>query len=472
MLPRTLGVGRVARTHRAGASFDRRSGSLASSVSNELPQRRSLPLLGDTLSFITDPDGFLLERARELGPVFKIRFLGDDVACFVGPEAFHGFLDQENFERGGASPPSVEEILHPTAVPFLDGEAHAVRKQLLMRVFDDDALASYSRIAERVVTRYARRWAELRAFSWVPEITSMGMTAATALFIGADPDKDQPAIERAFLSAFNGMLSVPIALPFTQYGHALKDRDFLRERIAEAFDEHKESPKDDTLGRLIAARTKDGQRLTDDQVRIEMFHFFGAYVVVVGALTFEAMFLGLDRDVKEKLRAEIREKLATGPITYARLRELPYLERVSKEARRARTVAPVTVFARAKRDCEVKGVKIPKGMKAVGCIGATLQDARVYPEPKKFDPDRWLRAGEKQEAAWVPHGGGVHLTGHRCAGERLAEMMLKMFVVVVLRDYDFTFASGQSFESTTGTLFATPRGGLDVRFRRLRPDEK
>ncbi len=54
----------------------------------ELPGRFSLPLIGDTLAFVRDPAGFLQERARELGPVFRIDVFGAPTACFVGPEAF------------------------------------------------------------------------------------------------------------------------------------------------------------------------------------------------------------------------------------------------------------------------------------------------------------------------------------------------------------------------------------------------
>lgn len=438
-------------------------------MSSPLPRRPSAPVVGDTIAFLRDPDGFLSGRARELGPVFKFRFLGEDVVAFVGPEAFHFFLDEKHFRRAGASPTPVTEIMHPQAVPFLDGAPRARRKALLMHAFEDDALASYSVIAERVVQRYARRWARRGAFPWVPEITSMGMTVAAALFTGADPDEDHPETERAFFTAFNGMLSLPLRLPFTRFERAVRARDFLRARIADALEMHKKTPKDDTLGRLIAARTDDGERLSDDEIRIEAFHFFGAYVVVVGAIAFEAMLLGLDEVVKDKLRAEIRDKLSDGPVTYARMRELPYLERVTKEARRARTVLPVTVFAQAKQDCEFYGVRVPSGIKAVGCIGATLQDEGVFAHPARFDPDRWLdgNTGARQQAAWVPHGAGAHLEGHRCAGERLAELMLKTFAVVVLRDYDFSFPPEQDFASTTGKLFATPRGGLDVSFERI-----
>jgi cytochrome P450 len=181
------------------------------------------------------------------------------------------------------------------------------------------------------------------------------------------------------------------------------------------------------------------------------------------------MFLGRSPEIKERCRAEIRAHLPHGPVTYARVRELPYLERVTKEVRRARTVVPVTFFARANADCEFEGVAITRGMKAIGAIGATLHDPVVFPEPDAFDPDRWLPnpRSDRQAGSWVPHGGGEHLSGHRCAGERMAELMLKAFAVLMLRDFDWDFPPDQSFESTTGKLFATPASGLRVRFRRI-----
>lgn len=438
-------------------------------MATQMPTVRSLPLVGSTLAFLANPDGFLVRCASELGSVFKMRFLGEDVACFVGPEAFRFVLDPGLFSRSGASPRSVEEILHPQAVPFLNDSARARRKALLMRVFDDDALAAYSVVIERVLGRYTKKWAQTGTFSWVPELTSLGLAVAGALFMGTDPDEDHPEMEKPILCAFNGMLNLPINLPFTPYGRALSARDLIRATIAEALEREKVTHGDNALSRLLAARTSKGERLSDDEIRIEALHFFGAYVPVIGAIAFEAMFLGRMPAIKARARAEIRETMPEGPVTYARVRELPYLERVTREVRRARTVVPVTFFARAKADCEFEGVAVPRGMKAIGAIGATLHDGRLFPEPDVFDPDRWLpeRASVRQNAAWVPHGSGEHLSGHRCAGERMAELMLKAFAVVTLRDFDWDLPSDQTFASTTGQLFATPAGGLRVRFRRI-----
>jgi cytochrome P450 len=434
----------------------------------ELPSRFSPPLVGDTLTFLKDPVGFFAQRTRELGPVFKTKILGDDVVCFVGPEAFTTFLDETYFSRASASPPHVQELLDPDAVPFLDGERFKTRKALLMQIFAERALDSYVRTIERVIGRYARRWAEIGALSWVPELTSMSMTVAGALFLGADPEKDDAATEEAFQTAFGGMLAVPLKLPFTKFGRALRARDYLRGVIADAVSEHVKKEHDDAMSRALAARTKDGEKLSEKEVAIETFHFFGAYVPVIGGLSFLAMLLGQHPDVKEKARAEIREKLGDDPINVASVRKLTYLDHVCRETRRVMPIIPMTFFAKVKEETSFKGYRIPRGAKAVGVISSTLMDPKTFPEPTKFDPDRWAgaRGGARQHAAWVPHGGGAHLIAHRCAGEQLADLMLKTFAILTLRDYDWSLPP-QDFAPTTGQLFATPRGGLDVRFKRL-----
>jgi cytochrome P450 len=185
----------------------------------ELPSRFSPPLIGDTLAFVRDAGGFLAKRARELGPVFEINVFGHPTACFVGPEALAIVLDDRNAVRAGANPPHVEELFSPEAIPFLDGEKHRRRKRLLMRAFEPDALEEYLPVIEQVIDRFGVRWVERRAFSWVPELNTMGFTIAGSLFTGADPAADDPRIEEAFGAFANGLLSLPLRLPFTPFTH-------------------------------------------------------------------------------------------------------------------------------------------------------------------------------------------------------------------------------------------------------------
>src|SRR5438874_6294268 len=368
----------------------------------ELPSRPSLPLIGDTLAFVRDPAGFLQARAGALGPVFRIHVFGAPTACFVGPEAFALVLDDRNVARAGANPPHVEELFNPEAVPFLDGEKQRRRKRLLMQAFTPEALEEYLPAIEEIVDRFADRWARLGRFAWVPELNTMGFSIAGSLFIGASPQAEDRSIEAAFDRFAAGILSLPVRLPFTPFSRALAARGYLLGLIDRAIDEHEKRPRKDVLSRLLAAR--DGaEKLDRDEVRIETFHFFGAYAAVIGGLAFLAQCLGRHADVRARARAEVRQHAPSGPFGLSTIRKLEYLDRVCKESRRVAPVLPITFFGKVVRECSFQGMRIPKGHKAVGCIGPTLLNGDIYPDAGRFDPDRWLNATDRQQRAWIPH---------------------------------------------------------------------
>jgi retinoid hydroxylase len=433
-----------------------------------LPARFSLPLVGDSLAFLADPVKFLTTRKKELGPVFRANLLGEDVVCFTGPEAFELFLDERFFTRDKGSPPHIRRLFGDDAIPFLEGDAFKERKALLMEAFTNEALEGYVPTLERVLGRYLRRWAELHAFHWVPELVSLGLAAAASIFLGVAADREDPELERLLTDAVNGILSVPVDLPFTRFGRALRAGKKIRKRIADEIDARDGAGREpDALGCLLRAKEKSGYEISREALINELFHFFGAYVLVIGGLSFVALNLARHPSVRDRVRDEARTKLRGRPITWAALGELEYLDRVCRESRRVQPITPVTFFARVKERCSFEGIEIPEGLKAVGCIAPTLLDEKTFPEATKFDPDRWLgaRATPRHHAAWVPHGGGGHLTHHRCAGEVLADLMLKLFAVRLVRDYEWTLPA-QDLTPTVGQLYATPKDGLDVRFLR------
>lgn len=431
----------------------------------ELPSRFSLPLIGETLSFVKDTAGFLQARADELGPVFQINVFGSPTACFVGPEAFSVVLDDTRVQRAGANPPHVEELFNPEAIPFLDGAKQRRRKKLLMQAFTPQALDAYLPIIQSALEAAADRWAAQKKVSFGPELNSLGFAIAAALFIGADPRQPDPAVEQAFDRFAAGLLSLPVRLPFTPFGKALAARQWLLGKIDAAIADHETTPRADLLSRLLSAQ--DGEeKLGRDEVRIETFHFFGAYAAVIGGLSFLAQFLGADEKVRARAREEVRRVTPSGPLDLATLRKLEYVQRVCLESRRAQPILPITFFGKVVKDTEVNGVRIPAGHKAIGCIGPTLQDGKTYAQPEKFDPDRWENATEEQKRAWIPHGGGVHTEGHRCAGEALATLMLEAFCAVMLRRFDWKLLSAD-LSPTKAKLFATPASGLPVELTEL-----
>ena len=112
-------------------------------MSQPPPGSMGLPFVGEALAFLKNPFAFSLDRTKRHGNVWKTKILRDKVVFFAGPEAFAFFMNGEHFTRENGSPKFLQELLHPDAVPFLDGERHKTRKRLLLAAFTDEALASY-----------------------------------------------------------------------------------------------------------------------------------------------------------------------------------------------------------------------------------------------------------------------------------------------------------------------------------------
>ena len=221
------------------------------------------------------------------------------------------------------------------------------------------------------------------------------------------------------------------------------------------------------LARLLAARDETGGALSDEDIVVELVHFFfAAYTGIHSALAYQALLLAQHPDVMRRARDEIAW-LGPGPLTLERCAGLRYVEQVTKEVRRYQRLVAVTFFARVKAPFTFRGFHVPAGWKAVGSIATTLHDEAAFHAPATFDPDRFSaeRAEDvKCPHAFVPHGPG-RPGQHRCGGEALADLMMKVFAVHTLRAHTWDVAPGQRLDARPGTLFPSPRDGLRVSFR-------
>jgi cytochrome P450 len=428
------------------------------------PGSFGLPLLGETLALAWDNHAFYRQRFKKYGPVFKTHLFGNPVIAFIGPEAFTFFLNPEYFTRADANPRPVRELLDWESLPLLDGDRHQWRKHLLLQVFKPETFDRCLPLIEKTTAYYLERWERLGRFAWIPEYHKLSATLSNALFTGAEPGPGSEALGEVIDTFVKGFTSVPLNLRWNAYGRALHSRDRLLEHIDQAIREHRRQPREDLLGTLLQARGEDGTTLTDGQLRREVLHmFFPAYGGVCNCLSFLCLALAQHPEIMAQARAEVREHAPQGPLNMERLAKLDYLDQVSREVRRFYPLNAATFFARVKQDCEFQNYRIPKGWGAVGGIYTTLHIPQVFPEPERFKPCRFTpeQAATLPENAYVPHGGGPR-DGHRCLGEELITVLIKVIGVHLLRGYTWELLP-QNLELNRD-LFPIPRDGLKVRF--------
>ena len=72
----------------------------------------------------------------------------------------------------------------------------------------------------------------------------------------------------------------------------------------------------------------------------------------------------------------------------------------------------------AQRDVNLRGISIPKGSRVIMSQYVVHHDARFYPDPEHFDPERWTPEAQatRHKFAYFPFGGGPRL----CVGEPFA----------------------------------------------------
>ncbi|TMQ02301.1 MAG: cytochrome P450 [Deltaproteobacteria bacterium] len=420
------------------------------------PGSMGAPFVGEALQFLKDPFAFTLSRTKQHGNVWKTRILGDTVVFFAGPKAFSFFMNPEHFTRQSGSPRFLQELLHPDAVPFLDGERHVRRKRLLLEAFSDRALASYLPNIFAIFARFVDGWADTGEHAIAPALSQLGFDIADTLFAAADPAHSNAQTAADFAALIKGTFAPPINLPFTSYGKAVKARDRLR-----AYIKHQVATRDgagSALGVLKAARGPGGEQLSAEELEIEILHFFfAAHGGLTAALAWAIVALGEHPDMARRLRDEADARLGDGLPTLAQIRALRDARAVAREVLRVYPVAPTTFFGVARRDLEIDGYAIRAGWKGAGAIWATLQDISTFTDPTVFRGDR---LGDDAVAAlpsnaFVPQGGGPP-EGHRCPGETLIQLVLPAFLGWFLRNYELGYPA-QDASPGSGGLGPLPK---------------
>jgi cytochrome P450 len=423
-----------------------------------------VPFVGEALKFLKDPFTFTLDRTRRHGNVWKTKLLGDTVVFFAGPKAFSFFMDPAHFTRQSASPRFLQELLHPDAVPFLDGDRHKARKRLLLSAFTDEALGSYLPGIFEVIARFVDRWIAAGEGPIAGDLSQLGFDVADFLFAASDPSTSNLAGAADFTRMNQGTFAPPVNLPFTAYGKALKARDRLRAYIKAQVAAR--DGKGTALGVLKAARGPAGEALTAAELEIELLHFFyAAHGGLTAAIAWLVVVLGEHPELAARLRAEADPVLDDAAPTLAQTRRLGGARAVSREVLRAYPIAPTTFLGVARKDLDLDGFRIRAGWKGAGAIWATLQDGSTFRDPTKFRDDRLADAavGVLPENAFVPQGGGPP-DGHRCPGEALIQLVMPAFLGWFTTRYDLVYAA-QDASPGGGGLGPLPRGGLRVAIR-------
>lgn len=214
---------------------------------------------------------------------------------------------------------------------------------------------------------------------------------------------------------------------------------------------------------LLLDLAHQGANLTDEDIREEVDTFtFAGHDTTAAGFSWCLYVLGKHPEVQERILEEWRDARVAagdGEMTVGDLSRLDYLERCIKEVLRLYPVVPI-IARDIRSPVTVLGEHLPAGCTVLVNAYLLHRDARFFPEPERFDPDRFLPDNDtrRHPFAYVPFSAG----SRNCIGQRFAMLELKVLLLTVLERFQVCTAEPQRPLRLVAELVLSNVGGIKI----------
>lgn len=394
--------------------------------------RRLLPAL-DALRMGRDRLAFLSALAARYGDIARVPLGGETLYLFNHPDLVRDVLvtNHRNFHKGRGLERA--RLLLGDGLLTSEGDVHRRQRRLAQPAFHRQRIAAYGATMATWAARRSDRWRAGVAMDVHSEMMALTLAIVGKTLFDADVEHETAEIGAALATtfeSFNAGFFLPFGalldrLPLPATLRFRKARARLDATIYRLIEERRRDGADhgDLLSMLLLAQDTegDGGRMTDLQLRDEaMTIFLAGHETTANALTWTWYLLSRHPAVEARLHAEVDSALGGDRLPTADdLAMLPYTRMVLAES--MRLYPPAWILGRrALGPFEANGYTIPARAIVLMCQYLIHRDERWFPEPDRFDPERWTpeRQAARPRFAYFPFGGGPRV----CIGEQFAWM--------------------------------------------------
>jgi cytochrome P450 len=426
-----------------------------------LPPATRMPKVLQGLAFAASRRRMIQRLARRYGNVFTVNIPIYGRVVVVGDWRLAKQIFTTGPEELGNIQPNLSRLFGSGSVFALDGDDHRRRRRLLAPPFHGKSMKNYERIIEEETLRESADWPEGVPFATLPSMMHITLNAILRAVFGAEGAELDEL--RRLIPPWVTLGSRLAALPKPQrnYGRfspwsrlaewrrrydVVVDRLIDAERADPNFDE-----RTDVLGLMLRSTYEDGSVMSRKDIGDELLTLLAAGHETTAA-TLGWAFERLSRH-PDVLAALVEEADNGGN----ELRQATILE-----VQRARTVIDFAARRVHPPVFQLGEWVIPRGDSIMISIAQIHNDPDAFPDPDRFDPQRYI--GSKPSSfAWIPFGGGTR----RCVGAAFANMEMDVVLRTVLRHFtiEITNDPGEQWYSR-GVAFTPKDGGRIVVHRR------
>jgi cytochrome P450 len=398
--------------------------------------------------------------ARRYGNVFTINLpTFGRVVVVAEPELAKQIFTTSPEELGNIQP-NLSRLFGSGSVFALDRDDHRRRRRLLAPPFHGKSMKNYESIIEEETLRETAGWPEGQPVATLPSMMRVTLNAILRAVFGADGAELDEL--RRLIPPWVTLGSRLAALPkpkrtygrFSPWGRLAEwrrqydtviDKLIAAERADPNFEE-----RTDVLALMLRSTYDDGSIMSRKDIGDELLTLLAAGHETTAA-TLGWAFERITRH--PDLLAALVEEADNGG---NELRQATILE-----VQRARTVIDFAARRVYPPVFQLGEWTIPRGHSMLVSISQIHDDPDVFPDPERFDPQRYI--GSKPSSfAWIPFGGGTR----RCVGAAFANMEMEVVLRTVLRHFtiETTAAPGEQWHCR-GVAY-TPKDGGRVVVRR------
>jgi len=403
----------------------------------------ALPLLGHMLKFGKNPFQYMMNLRESLGEIGEFRMFHQKMVLMTGPEANEAFFRAPDAQLDQSQAYKIMTPIFGKGVVF-DAPPHKKDQQLkmLMPVLRDKPMRGYAQVIVQEVEQMIAGWGDTGEIDLLEFMKELTIYTSSHCLLGDEfryeLNEEFARIYHDLEKGVNPLAFVFPYLPLPVFRRRDKARARLQELVTGIIAKRalKTEKSEDAFQLLIESKYDDGSHLSAHEITGMLIGtIFAGHHTTAGTAAWTLLELARRPEALVVVLKELDELFGIdGEVTFQSLREIPALENVIKEVLR---LHPPLIFLIRKvmKDFHFKGYTVKAGKYVCASPRVSHRIAEVFPDPEKFDPDRYSEARQEDALpfSWIAFGGGKH----KCTGNAFAMLQLKAIFSILLRRYTF-----------------------------------
>ncbi|WP_307531053.1 cytochrome P450 [Streptomyces umbrinus] len=430
----------------------------------------ALPLLGHALPLWRRPLEFLSELPDH-GDLVELRLGPKRAYIACDPETTRQMLLQPRiFDKGGPLFETARRLVGNGLVASL-WEEHRRQRRMVQPSFHQARMPKYAELMLKEIDQELASWAPGHTVDILQAMHDLTLRiAARTMFSSLISDETATKVQEFMPVILRGVYVRTVApvdwlhkLPTAanrRYDYASAG---MKHVITQMINDHHRSGTDrgDLLSMLMSARDgEDGDRLSDEEIHNQVMTLIVGGTETTGNATASALqMLALNPDVERRMHTEVDEVLGGRQPSFEDLPRLDYCYRVLYETLRLRP--PVWLVTRTTtRDTELAGRQLRSGTTLFYSPYLLHLNPDLFPEPERFDPDRWLpgRNVDLPPGAMLPFG----LGSRKCIGDKFGLAEITLTLAAIASRWQLRIVPGEPTKTRTAPEMTLGTGPLTM----------